>query len=231
MIFLDFFKALGQIGDPRFRRVLFLGILLTFALLIVVYALVLWGLTALSEQEAMVDLLGEVRWLPDLISWTSFGVLMVMSVFLMVPVASAITSMFLDDVARAVEDRHYPNLPRPPKVSFWSSTRDTVNFLGVLVLANVLALILYALLAPAALFIFWGLNGYLLGREYFQMMAMRRLGRLGAKELRRAHWGKVWFAGCLMTVPLSIPLINLVIPILAAATFTHMFHRLEGTAS
>ena len=31
----------------------------------------------------------------------------------------------------------------------------------------------------------------------------------------------------LMALPLSIPLVNLVIPILGAATFTHLFHRLN----
>jgi CysZ protein len=32
-----------------------------------------------------------------------------------------------------------------------------------------------------------------------------------------------------MAVPLSIPLINLLIPVLGAATFTHLYHRLAGT--
>ena len=41
MIFTAFFKALGQLGDRRFRRVVFLGILLALALLFEVYALFL----------------------------------------------------------------------------------------------------------------------------------------------------------------------------------------------
>jgi len=56
---------------------------------------------------------------------------------------------------------------------------------------------------------------------------MRRLGRDGAKELREKHNAAIWIAGCLMVVPLSIPLINLVVPVLGAATFTHVFHRLN----
>jgi uncharacterized protein involved in cysteine biosynthesis len=227
MIFLDFLKAVGQIGDPRFRRVLMLGIVLTFAVLIAVYAAALWGLHTLTGTETITELVGEVQWLPDLISWTSFAVLVVMSIFLMVPVASAITSMFLDEVAGAVEAKHYPGLPTVSKVPFWDAFRDTVNFLGVLILANAIALFVYALVPFAAIFIFWALNGYLLGREYFQMMAMRRIGRQAATDMRKAHGGQIWIAGCLMTVPLSIPLINLVIPILASATFTHLYHRLS----
>ena len=79
----------------------------------------------------------------------------------------------------------------------------------------------------AAIFIFWALNGFLLGREYFQIAAMRRLGREGAKQARKEHFGMIWLAGCLMAVPLTIPLLNLFIPILGAATFTHLFHQTQ----
>ena len=33
-----------------------------------------------------------------------------------------------------------------------------------------------------------------------------------------------------MAAPLSIPLVNLLMPVLGAATFTHLFHRLQGQA-
>jgi len=115
-------------------------------------------------------------------------------------------------------------------VPFGDALRDTVNFLGLLVVANIVALILALIFAPVALFVFWGVNGFLLGREYFTMAAMRRIGRTGAKALRRKHRGTIWMAGVLMTIPLSVPLLNLLIPILAAATFTHLFHRLNDPA-
>ncbi len=226
VIFQAFFLALGQIGDRRFRKVLFLGIGLTFALLVGAYAGFLVLIELFVGEDATLPVLGEVRWLNDLLSLSSFIFMLVLSFFLMIPVASAITSMFLDEVAQAVEDRHYPSLPPVPSVPFWDALRDTVNFLGVLIAANLLAFILYALFAPAALFIFWGLNGFLLGREYFTLAAMRRLGRKGAKELRARHIGTIWAAGTLMAIPLSVPLLNLVIPILGAATFTHIYHRL-----
>ena len=35
VIFSSFFKALGQLGDPRFRNVLFLGLGLTVGLVLV----------------------------------------------------------------------------------------------------------------------------------------------------------------------------------------------------
>lgn len=228
MILSAFFKALGQIGDPRFRRVLFIGIGLTLALLVAVYAAFLWLLQVVTPDVTTLPLIGEVTWIDDLLGWSSLLLMLVLSTFLMIPVASAITSMFLEEVAQAVEDRHYPGLPAAIKVPFGDAVRDTVNFLGVLIGANVLALFLYALFAPAALFIFWGLNGFLLGREYFTLAAMRRVGRDGAKALRKRHIGTIWTAGVLMAIPLSVPLLNLVIPILGAATFTHIFHMVQA---
>ncbi|WP_407495370.1 EI24 domain-containing protein [Pseudooceanicola sp. MF1-13] len=226
VILSSFFAALGQLGDRRFRRVLLIGIGLTFALLVAVTAAFLGFLQWAVGDEATLPLIGEVTWLNDLLTWSSLGVMMVLSVFLMVPVASAITSMFLEDVAQAVEDRHYPHLPDAPRVPFSEALVDTLNFLGVLIGANILALILYAFLAPFALFIFWGLNGFLLGREYYTLAAMRRVGRERAKQLRQKHFLTIWAAGILMAMPLSVPLVNLVIPILGAATFTHIYHRL-----
>lgn len=227
MILTSFFKALAQLPDPQFRRVLLLGIGLTVALLIGTYAALLWIIENLSADGISIPGVGEVTWLGDLLGWGSLGLMIVLSMFLMVPVASAMTSLFLDDVAQAVEDVHYPSLPTVPRANFWDGLRDTVNFLGVLIGANVLAFLLYALLPFLALPIFFALNGFLLGREYFQLAAMRRIGRAEAKVLRKKYQGRIWLAGCLMAVPLSIPLVNLFIPILGAATFTHLFHRLS----
>ncbi len=227
MILASFLKALAQLPDPRFRSVLWRGIGLTIALLIGIYAGLLWLIEVLTQEPITLPGVGEVTWLGDLLGWGSLGLVLIMSIFLMVPVASAITSLFLDEVAQAVEDKHFAQLPDVPKVSFTDGLRDTVNFLGVLVAANIFAFLLYAIFPFAAIFIFYALNGFLLGREYFQLAAMRRIGRVAAKELRKQHNGKIWLAGCLMAVPLSFPLINLIIPILGAATFTHLYHAIS----
>lgn len=227
MILASFFKALSQLPDPRFRSVLWRGIGLTIALLVGIYALLLMLIEWLTAEPIVMPGVGEVTWLGDLLGWGSLGLVIVMSIFLMVPVASAITSLFLDEVAQAVEDKHYTSLPEVPRISFWDGLRDTVNFLGVLIAANVFAFILYVIFPFAAIFIFYALNGFLLGREYFQLAAMRRIGRAKAKALRKQHSMTIWLAGCLMAIPLTFPLINLVIPILGAATFTHLYHAVS----
>lgn len=227
MILNAFFMSLGQLSDPRFRRVLWLGIGLTLALLVGATAGFVALLNWLTGEQVFLPIIGEVTWLDDLVSWSSLFLMLFLSVFLMMPVASTITSMFLDEVAQAVEDKHYSHLPAAPKVSFGDALRDTINFLGVLIGANILAIALYFIFSPAALLIFWALNGFLLGREYFTLAAMRRVGRDGAIVLRKQHVGTIWIAGTLMAMPLSVPVLNLLVPILGAATFTHIFHKLN----
>lgn len=228
MIFSDFTLAVSQLSDRRFRRILLLGIGLTIALLIGLSVLFSWFIGWLVPDNFALPLLGEITWVGSFASWAAFGLMMFLSVFLMVPVASVFTGLYLEDIADAVEDKHYPHLPDVTPPGLWANLADSIRFFGVLVLVNVMALILFPLVGPLSPVLFWLVNGYLLGREYFQMIATRRLGHDGAKRLRKRHPVKIWVAGTLMAMPLSIPLINLLIPILGVATFTHLFHRLNG---
>ena len=103
---------------------------------------------------------------------------------------------------------------------------DSLRFLLLVVVANMAALFIYLLVPPLAPFVFLLVNGWLLGEDTFQLAAARRIGIADARRLAKAHSGEIFVAGVLMAVPLSVPLVNLVVPILGAATFTHMFHRL-----
>lgn len=227
MMFTDFGKALGQLGDPRFRRVMALGVLLSLALLVAIYAGFLWLIQTFTPDTFDIPYVGPIGGLDTLLSWGSALLMVGLSVFLMVPVASAFLGLYLEDVVQAVEDRHYPTLPPVVRARFSDTLVDTANFLGLLILANTLALILYPLAGPAIPLVFWSVNGLLLGREYFTLVAMRRIGRPGAKALRKRHWLQIWLAGILMAAPLSVPFVNLLIPVLGVATFTHLFHRLN----
>ncbi|WP_299926703.1 EI24 domain-containing protein [uncultured Pelagimonas sp.] len=227
MIISAFLSAIAQMSDKRFRSVLLRGVGLAIAILFAISSLFIWGVGFFVGDAVSLPWIGEVQWLDNVLSWAMVPLMIILSVFLMVPVASAITSIFLDDVAQAVEDRHYPGLPPASEVSMSDGLRDTVSFLGVMIAANLVALILYMVFAPLAPFIFWALNGFLLGREYFTLAAIRRVGRIEATKLRKRHMVTIWAAGVLMAMPLSIPLVNLFIPVLGAATFTHIFHRLN----
>ena len=226
MIWFAFSRAVGQIGDGRFLRVVVLGAALAVALLTGIYAVLLWVLESFIPGTVTIPFIGPVGGIDTLLSWGSVLLMLVLSVFLMIPVASAFSGLFLDDVAQAVEDRYYPGLPPVPRARLGDSLIETANFTGVLIVINILALILYLFVGPFVPVVFWAINGFMLGREYFTLVATRRIGRAGAKALRKHHAGRIWLAGTLMAAPLSVPLVNLIIPVLGVATFTHIFHAL-----
>jgi CysZ protein len=231
MILSDFLKSVAQFDDPKFRRVLWRGMGLTIVLLIAACLLVNFGINQLLSSAWAANLIGDQSWLGALINVGGVLFTIALSIWLMVPVTSAIIALFLDEVAQAVEARHYPHLPKQTATKLQDQILVGIRFLGILLLANIGALILSMIVPPLAPFVFWATNGYLMGREYFQMAAMRRMPRAQAQELFQRHQGSIWTAGILIAIPMSIPLVGLFIPILGAATFTHQFERLRALPS
>ena len=231
MILSDFLKSIAQFDDPKFRRVLWRGLGLTIVLLIAACLLVNFGINQLLSSAWAANLIGDQSWLGALINIGGVLFTIALSIWLMVPVTSAIIALFLDEVAQAVEARHYPHLPKQTATKLQDQILVGIRFFGILLLANIGALILSMILPLLAPFVFWATNGYLMGREYFQMAAMRRMPRAQAQELYQRHQGSIWTAGILMAIPMSIPLVGLFIPILGAATFTHQFERLRALPS
>ncbi len=229
MILSDFLKALGQLGDNRFVRVMALGVMLSAALLFGVYALLIGAIDLFVPGSLTLPLIGQIGGLTTLFGLGSLVLVLVLSVFLMMPVASAFTAFFLDEVADAVEARHYPVLPPAKGMGILDMLVDSFGFLALLIGVNLVLLLAWAIAGPLTPLIGWAINGYLLGREYFTLVAARRLGRAGAVALRQRHAGQIWLAGALMAAPLALPLVNLLVPVLGVATFTHMFHRLNAS--
>ncbi|MFT6103997.1 MAG: hypothetical protein ACJA1E_000412 [Paracoccaceae bacterium] len=228
MIFGDFARAFQQLGDRKFLLVLAMSVGLSLALLAGFCALVIWGLSGIIPDQFTLPGGLVITWVGTALTGTSLVALLFLSSLLMVPVATAFTGLFLDSIVDAVEARHYGHIPSTPPLGIGTTMIDSINFLGLVLLLNTLALVVYFLSGPFAPVLFILLNGYLLGREYFQLVAARRMSRDGAKASRRKNRYEVWFAGILMVIPLSIPIINLFVPLLAVATFTHLFHRVQN---
>ncbi len=226
MILGSILAALGQFDDPRFRRVVWVGLALSLALLIGLYWLLVLGIQILIPDSVSMPWIGPVGGIDWALSLATIPLVLVLSVFLMVPVASAFTGLFLDTVADAVEARHYPALPPAPRAGFWDSVIDALRYTGLLVLLNLVGLIVVIVSAGAGLVVFWAINGYLLSREYFTTVALRRMAPAEARRMRKANALTLWLAGVLFAIPLSVPVLNLFVPVFGVAAFTHLFHRL-----
>ncbi len=209
-------KALEQAFDPSFRAVALKTFAISAALFFALIALVGWLLGELA--------LFDISWLDWIVRVLGGAGAIVISILLFPAVAMTVVGLFLEEIADAVDARYYPEKPAAAGASAGASLASAARLIAVAVALNLLVLPLY-LIPGLNLFVFFGLNGYLLGREYFELVALRRMDASAARTLRRRFRWRLIFAGMLITVLLSIPVINWLMPMIATA---FMVHEMEG---
>lgn len=209
--------AFTDLREPGVRRVLGKSLVLAIGVLVLT-AILVWLLAAW-----LTDL--QIGWLDSVIE-VAAGLGVVVLAWLLFPVAvSSTVGIFLDEVSDAVEGRHYPALPPAHGQPIATEIRSALAFAGVALALNLLLLPLYLLLfffPPLYALIFYGVNGYLLGREYFEQVALRRLDPAAARALRRANQGRVLLAGVVIAFLLTVPVVNLIAPVVATAFMLHL---------
>lgn len=216
-----FIKAAQQISDPRARRVIWIalaaaaGVFITLWV-IIGYLLAHTSLFTIGWLETAIDLLGGLA--TGVLTWLLF------------PAAiSAVIGLFLEDIASAVEDRHYSHLGPAHGTEFSDTVVTTLKFLGIMLALNILMLP-FLLTGPLFPFVFYSVNGYLLSREYFELVALRRVTSLEAKALRKRNAMKLFLTGVLIAFLLTVPIVNLLAPIIATGMMVHLFEDFRNRA-
>jgi len=214
----DALDAFAEIFSPPFRRVMWKSLGLTAAILVLAGV----GLDRLALSFVHVG----PAWLSAVLSVVVALGLIVSVIFLAPPTASLVASFFLDDVAAMVErtiDRNGPPgrpLPLAPSVAM--GIRFAV--LSALVNAVVLALTIFTGVGLASFFI---LNGYLLGREYFELAAMRHVSGAQARFLFQRNVPMIFIAGAIVSGFVAVPALNLLTPLFATAFMTRVYKRIR----
>ena len=232
-----FVKAVAQLGDPAFRRVLWLSSAFSAVVFAVLGGAVWWLIDWLIDWLTPDWVPGWLSgWFFDLIAWV-FGILgfavltwgsAVLAWVLFTTLVSIFVSMFLEGIAAAVEARHYPNEEPGVDLSIASGLAAGLKLLRLALLLNLIALPVYIFIPGLNFFVFYGLNGYLLGREYFEMVALRHLDKTAALELRKRYRWRLFVAGVVVTFLFTLPIVNLVTPLIATAAMVHIFKGLKA---
>ena len=210
-------ESFVQIFSPPFRTVMWKSLGLTA---IVLFLLGL-GLDRLATSLMPVA----STWLSWMLSIVVALGLIASLTFLAAPTASLVAGFYLDNIADAVEREIDPLGPRGRPLPLPASLYVGLRFAALSLLVNlaVLALTIFTGVGFVAFFV---LNGYLLGREYFELAAMRHLPFPQAVELRRQRSFDVFFSGMIVAVFVAVPLLNLFTPLFATAFMTRIIKRL-----
>lgn len=220
-----FVRSFAQLTDPILLRLILVTVLVT----VIIYAALFFGLGWLLTNTEIFAL----PWM-DTLADIGAGLSAAIVAWLLFPgIVSGVLGVMLDQVVAAVESRHYSHLPSPRHVSFMEMLRSSSKLVALTVGLNLLLLPLYMLLIfapPLNLVLFYVVNGRLLGREYFEAVALRRFDEAVTQSLRIQFRWRILAAGALTTVLLTIPVINLVAPIVGATAMVHLFHKLTDRA-
>lgn len=222
--------AAGQLFSQEFRSVFFK----TLGLTLLALAALWFGLKEVFDRLALPFLDALLPGLPGWAGWLGFiaailaGIGLALALALLIaPVTAIVAGLFLDDVAETVERTAYPLDPPGKAVPVLQSMVQALKFFAVVIIGNVIALLL--LLVPGVnIGAFFLVNGYLLGREFFEFAAMRFRPEAAAKALRRKHAGTVFLAGLVIAAFLAVPLLNLLTPLFAAALMVHLHKMVEA---
>lgn len=215
------FRAFGDLLSPDFRSVLLKALGLTIALFIAVLVIAEVLIASFTHFSW--------PWADQLVGLGAGVALLVAFFFLMSPVTAAFAGLFLDQIAEKVEERHYPWDPPGSPLPTGRAIIMAIQFFAVVLVVNlaVLPMVLFgvgAILLIAA-------NAYLIGREYFEMVAMRHMPVEEAKRIRRENSPTIFVAALLPALMSIIPLLNLTVPLFSTSYFTHLFKSVRASSA
>lgn len=215
-----FFKAWDDVWRPRMRSVLWKCVGLSLLTAIAVMMGVYWLVAGTELVGSLPWVGGVVETLVDVLGWFAAFALMIL---LLPAFLGMYAGFYIETICRAVEERHYPHLPAPREQSIPEAVGTGAKFLVILVFVN-LVMLPFALFFPP---IGWIVNGYLLGREYMEMVGFRRHEPKEVEALRARYRGRIFLAGFILALIATVPVLNLLLPLVGLAFMLHVHEILQ----
>ena len=211
-------RALGGLFAPGMGRIFFACAALTLVALVALYAGCSWLAAVLLAHYAMGT--GFFFWLFSVFG----GYLLIMFLFpLVMPI---LVSFFDEQIAERIERHAYPRLAIGQAQPFWEDFRADLAFTARALLLNLLCLPLI-LLGPLYIPIYYVLNAYLLGTQFFMMAGGRHIGKTAARALSRNHRLPIILGGLIVLLAAHIPFINLIAPFWGVAMMVHLYQKIS----
>jgi CysZ protein len=211
-------RAVAALSMPPLQRL----VALSLALAVLTFALLWFGIAGILYDTAFFGW-RPLNWLLDLLG----GLAVLALTWLLFPaVVTLIMSLYLERVAVAVEACDYPGRGPPRRQPIGETLGIMLRLTGLTLVLNLLALPIYLLIPGINLFLFLVVNGYLLGRGYFEVVSLRRLDAAATRAVRSRFGLRVFLGGVVIAGLFALPLVNLVAPVIATAFMLHIFEAL-----
>jgi len=217
--------AVGQLGDPKLRAVLWQSLALSLVLQIAIGALAWWGL----QRYAHFD----INWVNGLIHWLGGAAVVVVALMLFPASFGIVVSIFMERIADIVERAHYPQLGPAHGIPIWTGIWTGLVFLVAVIVLNLVMLPFYIVaifVAGLGAVLFYGINGWLTARMYYEQVALRRMNPAEVKAWRKANRWSLWLTGIVIVFLGTIPVLNLIVPVLGTAAMVHVAQTLKPPA-
>ena len=214
-----FTRAIEQLFTAAFLSVLIRSLLVVVGLFVVLGIILEGFITSFTYPQPGLEFFAAI---------IAFFSIIGSMWFLIVPVTMIVAGIFLEEVAAAVEARYYPGDAPSRDLPPLRAVTVALQFTAVVVALNVV--LLPTLLIGIGTIAYFICNAYLLGREYFELVALRHMRLEDAKTLRRQNRGPVWISGAMFTGLLLVPFVNLLVPLFATAFMVHIFKGLDRAA-
>lgn len=214
-------RTLQSIYDPGLWRIILISALLNIVVWTILVSVIWYVLHHTTFSH-----IGWVEWSIDLLG---LGLVAIITLLLFPFTFPLSISLFCERIADRVETKEYPGqfggkIHTPLHTHLWGEGK----FVTISLLLNMLLLPLYIIpgLNVLVLFFYYAVNGYLLGREFFTLVAIRYRSGKEVKTLRKAHKYKLMLAGVMVLMLSSIPLVNILIPAVAVIAMVHLYRRI-----
>jgi uncharacterized protein involved in cysteine biosynthesis len=214
--------AIQQLGDPRLRGVIWQSLLLSLVLQAVIVGVAWWALQSFVTFQW--------DWVNSAVHWLGGAAVLVLALMLFPASFGIVISVFMERIADIVESAYYPRLGKARGIPVWTGIWTGVVFLVAVVALNLVMLPLYIaaiFIAGLGAVLFYAVNGWLTGRMYYELVALRRLDPAEVRAWRRANSGVLWLTGIVIVFLGTIPILNLIVPVLGVAAMVHVAQTLK----
>ncbi|MBL96010.1 MAG: hypothetical protein CFH06_01779 [Alphaproteobacteria bacterium MarineAlpha3_Bin5] len=210
-----FINSLHDIVELRLQKYLWLA----FCISIGIFLIIFFGIIALIDIISAAN----IGWFTSTVKFLGFFASFALTLIFFPTTVTAITNFYLEDIAYAVENKHYSPKLEINKQSLISSLTTSVKFFCILVALNI-AILPFLLVLPVFPFVYFTINGYLHGLELFKIIANRQFCAKDVDIIIRSKRIQIFAAGVIIVLVQTVPLINLFAPVVGAVTMVHLFH-------